>query len=349
MFVDRALITVQAGNGGAGHVSFRRLKYEPKGGPDGGNGGVGGDVILQADDGCNTLLDFRGRPEWTAEVGEKGGKKQCTGKDGQHCVIRVPPGTLVYDNVTGDLIVDMKPQQSFVIAKGGIGGFGNEHYKSSTNQTPLHAHPGFPGERKDLRLELKLIADVGLLGMPNAGKSTLLAAMTKATPKIADYPFTTLAQQLGVAELDSQRRLVVADIPGLIEGASAGAGLGLDFLRHVERTRVLLHLLDAQPADGSSPAENYKKIRKELYAYSPELAEREEIIVLNKMDLIPEKADREDAVKKLRSKLKLGREVEVFAISGAARKGTKELLEHLWNILKRTPHTWSAAPAVTVR
>jgi GTP-binding protein len=340
MFVDRAIINVRAGNGGAGHVSFRRMKYEPKGGPNGGNGGKGGDVILLADEGVNTLLDFRGRPDWEAQDGGSGGKKQCTGLDGQDRVIRLPAGTLVYDNATGELIVDLAPKQRFVVCKGGGGGFGNEHYKSSTNQAPLYAHPGFPGEKRELRLELKLIADVGLVGMPNAGKSTLLAALTKATPKIADYPFTTLAPQLGVAELDPSRRLVIADIPGLIEGASEGHGLGLDFLRHIERTRVLLHLLDCMPPDGSSPADNYKTIRKELYAYSPELAEREEIIVLNKLDLIPDAKEREAAVKKLRAQLKLGREVEVFGISGAARINTRDLLEHLWKVLKRQGTAW---------
>lgn len=364
MFVDRAIIHVKAGDGGPGCVSFRREKFEPKGGPNGGDGGKGGDVVLEADEGKNTLLDFRGHPNWAAENGESGGRKQCIGKDGRDCVIRLPPGTLVYNKDTGDLMVDLQPGQRFTIARGGTGGFGNEHYKSSTNQAPTHAHGGFPGERFDLQLDLKLIADVGLIGMPNAGKSTLLAALTRANPKIADYPFTTLAPQLGVAELvggpapskakrptskpeprGGQRRIVIADLPGLIEGAADGAGLGHDFLRHIERTRVLVHVLDAQPADNSDPAANYKTIRKELAQYSPELAERDEIIVLNKVDLIPDEEDQIAAVKSLRKKLKLGRDAEVLPLSGAARKGTKELLEHLWSMLKQKPRTWEPAAA----
>lgn len=345
MFVDRALITVRAGNGGSGHVSFRRQKYEPKGGPDGGDGGKGGDVWLVADEGLNTLLDFRGRPDWEAQDGNPGGKKQCFGLDGHDLEIKLPPGTLVYDNQTGDLLVDLAPGQRFCICRGGKGGFGNEHYKSPTNQAPTYAHPGFPGDKKQVRLELKLLADVGLLGKPNAGKSTLLAALTRAHPKIANYPFTTLAPQLGVAEVDAQRRMVIADIPGLIEGASQGAGLGLDFLRHIERTRVLVHLLDVLPEDGSTPAENYKMIRAELAAYSPVLAEREEIIVLNKLDLIPDEADREKAIKNLRAKLKLGRDVEVIGISAAGRLNTKPLLEKLWSVVRLKKHTWNSPTA----
>ncbi len=342
MFVDRAVITVQAGKGGAGAVAWRKAKYEPKGGPHGGDGGKGGDVLLVADEGLNTLLDFKGRPLWEAEPGEDGMKKQMHGRDGADRVIRLPPGTMVFNNQSGELIVDLQPAQRFVVARGGKGGFGNEHYKSSTNQAPTYAHPGFPGEQVELRLDLKLIADVGLVGMPNAGKSTLLAALTRAHPKIAAYPFTTLAPQLGVAELDPARRVVIADIPGLIEGASRGAGLGLDFLRHVERTRVLVHLLDCQPPDGSDPADNYRTIRDELYAYSPVLAEREEVIVLNKLDLLPED-DRRGAVGALRAKLKVGREVEVLGLSGAAHLGTRDLLETLWRIVQRTP----APPAPT--
>lgn len=339
MFVDRALITVKAGHGGRGCIAFRRAKYEPKGGPIGGDGGKGGDVVLYADPGCNTLLDFRGRPNWEAQNGGMGEGKQKTGADAPALEVRVPPGTLVYDNLSGELIVDMAPNQRFTVAKGGNGGFGNEHYKNAVTQAPAHAHPGFPGENKELRLELKLLADVGLIGKPNAGKSTLLAATTRANPKIANYPFTTLAPQLGVAELDPTRRLVIADIPGLIEGASQGAGLGLDFLRHVERTKVLVHVLDVMPEDQSDPAANYKMIRKELHAYSPVLAERDEVIVLNKLDLLPE-AERGEAVKRLRAKLKLGREVEVVGLSAAARTGTRDLLEVLWRMLKMVEERW---------
>jgi len=349
MFVDRALINVKAGDGGPGCVSFRRQKYEPKGGPEGGNGGRGGDVIFEADEGCNTLLDFRGHPDWAAEGGGPGLGKQCTGKDGRDLLIRLPPGTLVFNSETDELIVDLQPGQRFIVAKGGDGGFGNEHYKTASNRTPMYAHPGFPGQGYSLKLDLKLIADVGLVGLPNAGKSTLLKALTRASPKIADYPFTTLAPQLGVAELgrDSkektggQRRIVVADLPGLIEGASKGAGLGHDFLRHIERTRVLLHLIDVMPPDGSDPAKNYKMIRKEITKYSGELAERDEVICLNKMDLLSTEKDREAAVKKLRKDLKLGRDADVFALSGATRSGTRELLEHLWKVLKGKPRKWT--------
>ncbi|MBA4120180.1 MAG: GTPase ObgE [Isosphaera sp.] len=348
MFVDRAVISVRAGHGGAGCVSFRRGKYEPKGGPEGGDGGKGGDVVLVADEGCNTLLDFRGRPEWEAESGEPGRGKQQHGADGRDCAVRLPPGTLVYDEDGGGLVVDMVAGQRFVVARGGGGGFGNEHYKNAVQQAPAHAHPGFAGEHKRLRLELKLLADVGLVGMPNAGKSTLLAALSKATPKIADYPFTTLSPQLGVAELDASRRLVVADIPGLIEGASQGHGLGLDFLRHIERTRVLVHVLEVSPTDGSEPAENYRAIRRELAAYSGELAQREEVIVLNKVDLLGAGKEgagaAERAVKALRKELRVGRGQRVLAISAAARLGTRELLEELWGMLKGRARTWDEAP-----
>ena len=362
MFVDRAQITVRAGNGGSGAVAFRRMKYEPKGGPNGGDGGHGGDVVFETDEGRNTLFDFRGHPDWEAQDGEPGGKKQCTGADGRDCVIRVPVGTLVYNAEDGRLMVDLnRPGQRHTIAAGGKGGFGNEHYKSSTNQTPTYSHAGFPGERHDLRLELKLLADVGLVGLPNAGKSTLLAALTRATPKIADYPFTTLSPQLGVAELDGlggggaaraageagggRRRIVIADLPGLIEGASEGHGLGHDFLRHIERTRVIVHVLDAQPSDSSEPAENYRMIRKELAGYSRELAERDEVIVLNKLDLIPEQAERDAAIKRLRGALRLPRDVEVLPLSGAAHIGTRALLERLWTMLRNVPKAWADGSA----
>jgi GTP-binding protein len=338
MFVDQAVISVKAGNGGAGHVSFRREKFAPKGGPDGGNGGDGGSVIFVGDENINTLYDFRGRFHWEAQNGEDGRAKQQSGAAGTDCIVRVPPGTLVYEAKSGQLLADLKANESVVIAKGGVGGWGNEHFKRSTNQVPRKAEAGEPGEARELRLELKLIADVGVIGLPNAGKSTLLAALTRATPKIADYPFTTLSPQLGVAEIDSTRRLVVADIPGLIEGAARGAGLGHDFLRHVERTRVLLHLLDAAPSDGSDPAQNYQKIRAELHEYSPLLSEKQEVIVLNKIDLMDEDQQRE-ATEDLRQKLRLGHADVVIAISGAARQNLRDLLERLWLMAHPAPVT----------
>lgn len=351
MFVDQALITVKAGDGGNGCVSFRREKYVPKGGPDGGDGGRGGSVIFAAEDGMNTLFDFRGNPEWKAKDGGPGTGKQCHGADADDLVIRVPPGTLIFDAESGALLADLKPGERSVIAKGGKGGFGNEHFKSSTNQTPRTAQPGYKGEFFRLRLELKLIADVGLVGMPNAGKSTLLAALTRATPKIGDYPFTTLSPQLGIAELDPKRRIVFADIPGLIEGASRGAGLGQDFLRHIERTRVIVHLLDVRPPDGSDPADNYRTIRKELAEYSAALADKQELVVLNKMDLLPNDEARSEATSDLCGALGLHQTREVLAISGAAALGLRPLLERLWSMLHprgETQEGWKSAPAAEV-
>ncbi len=332
MFVDRAVISIRAGNGGTGKVSFRREKYIPKGGPDGGNGGDGGSVIAVADENVHTLLDFRGAHHWEAKDGDPGGSKDCSGLNGQDRVLRLPAGTLLFNDESGALIADLGPGDRVVVARGGRGGFGNSHFRSSTNQTPRRAEPGEAGERVALRLELKLIADVGIIGLPNAGKSTLLAAVTRATPKIADYPFTTLSPQLGIAEMDSERRIVIADIPGLIEGAASGAGLGHDFLRHIERTRVLVHVLDAAPLDGSDPAANYQTVRKELAAYSTLLAEKPEIIALSKVDLVGEE-DRADLAAEFRRKLKLGAREEVVSLSGATRLGTRELLERLWGML----------------
>ncbi|MCG3122736.1 MAG: GTPase ObgE/CgtA [Phycisphaerales bacterium] len=332
MFVDRAIITVRAGKGGDGCVAFRREKGEPKGGPNGGDGGKGADVVLVAEDGMHTLYDFRGVPALEAKDGDPGGGKQCHGADAPDLIVKLPPGTLVYNDQTGELMTDLKPADRVVIAKGGKGGWGNEHFKSSTNQTPRRATPGAPGESFRLRFELKLIADVGFVGLPNAGKSTLLAALTRATPKIADYPFTTLSPQLGISELDAMRRIVMADIPGLIEGAAQGAGLGLDFLRHIERTRVLVHLLDAQPPDGTTPAQNYRTVRHELTQYSEALASKPELIVLNKIDLLmPEEV--EVAVKSLARELDVDPRVGVLAISGAANTNLRPLLDKLWAML----------------
>lgn len=346
MFVDQVTIEVRAGKGGDGCVSFYRGAYRPKGGPDGGDGGRGGDIIFVADPGLNTLVDFKGVRHWYAQSGEQGRGKQQFGKAGEDREIRVPAGTMIVNDLTGELIHDMQPGDRVVIAKGGRGGFGNEHFKSSTNQTPRQSTPGDPGEEFTLRLELRLIADVGIVGLPNAGKSTLLSAITRAHPKIADYPFTTLSPQLGIAELDRERRIVLADIPGLIDGAADGAGLGHDFLRHIERTRVIVHLIDPLP-DKGTPAESYQMIRQELEAYSTELAEKPELIVLNKADLFVDEAEMDALVREFRSNLRLGGQVDVLFISGASGQGLTPMLETLWTMLRgktKAETGWKAEP-----
>src|SRR5258706_1591490 len=287
MFVDEAQVPLKAADGGNGCVSFRREKYIPKGGPDGGDGGNGGTIRFVADAAKNTLMDFAGKHHWKAPRGEDGKGKKMAGHNGEDLVIPVPIGTLIYDQ-DHDMILlaDLnEPGREVTIAKGGRGGLGNWNFRSATNQTPRYAEPGTLGQERNLKLELKLIADVGLVGMPNAGKSTLLSVVSAARPKIAAYPFTTLEPQLGIAVMSGDRRIVFADIPGLIEGAHAGAGLGHDFLRHIERTKVIVHILDLYPADESDPADNYKKIRAELEAFSPLLATKQEIIAANKIDL----------------------------------------------------------------
>jgi len=315
---------VKAGDGGAGCVSFRREKYVPKGGPDGGDGGNGGSIIFIADPNKNTLLDFAGKHHWKAKSGQAGMGKKMYGESGDDLLIRVPPGTLVYDTDKQLLLTDLdQPQKQVVIARGGKGGRGNWHFKSSTNQAPRYAEPGTEGEERNLKLELKLIADVGLVGMPNAGKSTLLRAISAARPKVADYPFTTLEPQLGIVELSGDRRIVVADIPGLIEGAQHGAGLGHAFLRHIERTRIIVHLLDVAPMGGSEPAENYRKIRAELEAFSPQLAEKDEIIVANKIDLLTDDGELASLCRALSPR-------EVVPISAATRAGIDSLKQLMW-------------------
>ncbi|MFI4873013.1 MAG: GTPase ObgE [Phycisphaerales bacterium JB061] len=342
MFVDLATIKVRAGNGGDGCVSFYRAKYQPKGGPDGGDGGDGGSVIAVADNNVNTLIEYRGHHHWSAPHGEQGKSSSMHGASSEDTLLRVPPGTLIYDDNTGELLKDLGENETFVVAKGGKGGFGNEHFKGPQNQTPRSATPGEQGEQRTIRLQLKLIADVGLVGLPNAGKSTLLQALTRANPKIANYPFTTLSPQLGITQLDASRKLVIADIPGLIEGAAEGHGLGHDFLKHIERTRVIAHLIEAEPADGSAPIENYKKIRAELAAYSSILAEKPEIIVVSKSDLMLEE-DQQQLVRDIRSGLQLGRDEEVVVISSVARKGLAEFQELLWSSLSKNPEPgWSA-------
>jgi GTP-binding protein len=327
MFVDEARIYVKAGDGGDGCVSFRREKFVPKGGPEGGDGGDGGSVIFVADPSENTLMDFASQHHWKAGRGQSGMGSRCAGKDGADLVIKVPPGTLIYDNEHNILLADLDaPGKEIVIAKGGRGGRGNWHFKSSTNQSPRYAEPGTEGGERHLRLELKLIADVGLVGMPNAGKSTMLRAISAARPKVADYPFTTLDPQLGIAEIVGERRIIFADIPGLIEGAQQGAGLGHAFLRHIERTKIIVHMLDMFPPDNSDPAENYRVIRRELEAFSPELAHKHEIIGANKMDLTLDN----EAIDKLRAALP-GK--EIIPISGHSHQGVRDLLERAWTIL----------------
>lgn len=288
-FVDEAVIKVSAGKGGNGCLSFRREKYIPKGGPDGGDGGDGGSVLLQADIGVNTLVDYRYVRNYQAENGQGGSGGNCRGKSGVDLVLRVPVGTTVIDDDTGEILGDLAEDGELLkVAQGGFHGLGNTRYKSSTNRAPRQTTPGSEGEQRNLRLEMKVLADVGLLGMPNAGKSTFIRAVSAAKPKVADYPFTTLVPNLGVVKVQPHRSFVVADIPGLVEGAAHGAGLGIRFLKHLTRNRLLLHLVDAAPFDGSDPAETARVIAEELEAFSPTLAQRERWLVLNKLDLLPE-------------------------------------------------------------
>jgi len=340
MFVDEAIIHVKAGDGGNGCVSFRREKYIPKGGPDGGDGGNGGSVIFVADAGKDTLLDFAGKHHWRAERGEAGQGKKMYGHGGADLVINVPCGTLIYDQEHHTLLADLDvPDKRITICRGGKGGRGNFHFRTPVNQAPRYAEPGTEGGERLLKLELKLIADVGLVGMPNAGKSTLLRAVSAARPKVADYPFTTLDPQLGIVDLIGDRRMVFADIPGLIEGAQHGAGLGHAFLRHIERTHCIVHLLDLYPPDNSDPADNYRTIRAELEAFSPVLATKREIIAANKMDL----AIDDEALAKLRADL--GGKT-VHAISGVSRQGVEPLLELIWKMVLELR---AEAPVVSVK
>ncbi|MDD5134359.1 MAG: GTPase ObgE [Phycisphaerae bacterium] len=329
MFIDEVKITVKAGNGGRGCVSFRREKYIPKGGPDGGDGGKGGDVYFRAAEDVDTLLDFSGRPNWDAQNGQPGSGVNRHGLNGEDLVIPVPVGTQVYDTDLEDLLlVDLnEPGMKVRICRGGIGGRGNKTFATSTRQTPRYAQTGRPGRVRNVRLVLKLIADIGLVGMPNAGKSTLLSRCSQARPRIADYPFTTLEPMLGIIELDEERRFVMADLPGLIEGAHSGAGLGINFLKHIERTRIIVHLLDIMPMDESEPADNYKKIRKELLSYSKELGKKKEIIVINKIDVDPDG----EILKKIKKKFRK----KVYTISAATGKGIRELCEELHKQVQR--------------
>lgn len=330
-FIDSARISVRGGDGGDGVAAFRREKYVPKGGPSGGDGGDGGSVILEVDEGLSTLLDFRYRHEHHARPGEKGANKDRYGKRGEDTILRVPAGTMVYDDDSGALLADLQRHgQRFVAARGGKGGRGNIHFATAIDRAPRHFEHGTPGQERAIRLELKLLADVGLVGFPNVGKSSLIARVSAARPKIADYPFTTLIPNLGVVQLSQDRSLVLADVPGLIEGAHAGAGLGHQFLRHLERTRVLIHLLEISPVPGRTPLRDYLALRRELTLYDAKLAERTEIVVLNKVDLPTTKAK----MTALRATF-ARRKVKLFAISAATGEGIGEVLEAAWQALVR--------------
>ncbi|NHB89422.1 Obg family GTPase CgtA [Photorhabdus tasmaniensis] len=334
-FVDEARILVVAGDGGNGCVSFRREKYIPKGGPDGGDGGDGGDVYLLADENLNTLIDYRFEKSFRAERGQNGQSRDCTGKRGQDTTIKVPVGTRVRDMATGEILGDMtRHEQRLMVAKGGFHGLGNTRFKSSVNRAPRQKTMGTSGETRELMLELMLLADVGMLGMPNAGKSTFIRAVSAAKPKVADYPFTTLVPSLGVVRMDNEQSFVVADIPGLIEGASDGAGLGIRFLKHLERCRVLLHLIDICPVDESDPVENARIIVNELQQYSEKLAEKPRWLVFNKVDLLePEEA-------KQRAQViadELGLEGDFYMISAINRLGVKELCWDIMEFMKTKP------------
>ncbi len=332
-FIDEAIITVQSGDGGSGCVSFRREKYVPKGGPDGGDGGKGGDVILIASAGRRTLYPFRFRREFAAERGAGGQGRQKSGRNGQDLVIELPPGTIVRDADSGDLLKDFSiAGDSFIVARGGRGGKGNTHFKSSTHRTPRFAQPGGAGESKRLQLELKLLADVGIVGLPNAGKSTLISVVSSARPKIADYPFTTLVPNLGVVKAGNHEPFVMADIPGLIEGAHAGTGLGTRFLRHVERTRLIVHLIDAGGIDPENPLAAFDTVNREMALYSPSLARKPQVVALNKLDL-PGSEERARAFKAA-----LGRRRKVHLISAATSLGVAPLLADVCRRLDRLAH-----------
>jgi GTP-binding protein len=334
-FIDEVFITAQSGDGGSGCVSFRREKFVPRGGPDGGDGGKGGDVILRSTSRRRTLYPFRFQRQFKAKNGAHGRGKQKTGKNGEDLTIEIPPGTLVSDADANDLLKDFtQPGESYVVAKGGRGGQGNSRFKTSTQRAPRYAQPGEPGEFLKLKLELKLLADVGIIGLPNAGKSTLISVLSSATPKIADYPFTTLSPTLGVVQPDQEESFIVADIPGLIEGAHKGAGLGIRFLRHIERTRFLVHLLDASAIDPHNPLESYEAINRELAQYNPLLTEKPQIVVLNKMDI----PGTEKAAKIIQTAIK---DRQVLQISAATRRGIEllklRLVEFLGNHTSQQP------------
>lgn len=332
MFADRAKVYVRSGRGGDGHVSFRREKYVPNGGPDGGDGGDGGSIIFEVDEGLNTLTDFRHTRKYCAENGQEGGKKNCRGKNGRDIIIKVPPGTVIKEAESGKVIADMSgDNRRILLLKGGRGGNGNQHYATSTMQAPKYAQPGQEARELELLLELKVIADVGLAGFPNVGKSTFLARVTNARPKIANYHFTTLNPHLGVVDLEDARGFVIADIPGLIEGASEGVGLGHEFLRHIERTKLLIHIVDAASVEGRDPVADVYAINKELAAYNPEIAGRPQVIAANKIDMLYE--GEEEALVLLKEEFE-PQGIRVFPISAVSGEGVRELLYYVSSLLE---------------
>ena len=344
MFVDVAKIRIKAGRGGDGHIGFHREKYVASGGPDGGDGGKGGDIVFVVDNHMATLLDFRYKRKYVAADGEPGGTKRCFGKDGADTVIKVPRGTLIKDGETGALIHDMSDDKPFIAARGGKGGWGNAHFATPTRQAPRFAKPGMEGDARFILLELKLIADVGLIGFPNVGKSTLLSMISAARPKIANYHFTTLAPNLGVVFVSEGSSLVCADIPGIIEGAAEGAGLGHDFLRHIERCRLLVHLVDVSGSEGRDPVEDLDTINSELHRYSEALAQRPQIIVANKCDILDPDSDN---LARLQARAdQLG--CPLFRLSAAANQGVKELVYHVWNRLEKLPPVEVFAPEMSL-
>ena len=335
MFADRAKIFIRSGKGGDGHVSFRRELFVPNGGPDGGDGGKGGDVIFEVDEGLTNLSEYRHRAKFTAEPGEQGGKKRCHGANGKNLILKVPAGTIIREAESGKVIADMSgDNKRQVILKGGRGGQGNMHYATATMQVPKYAQPGQAAQELWVNLELKVIADVGLVGFPNVGKSTLLSRVSNAKPKIANYHFTTLNPMQGVVDLGDGSSFIMADIPGLIEGASEGVGLGHEFLRHVERTKILLHVVDAASTEGRDPIDDIYKINEELKNYNEELASRPQIIAANKTDVIY--SEDEDPVEKIRAEFE-PQGIKVFPISAVSGKGVKELISYIWEVLKELP------------
>ena len=334
MFADRAKILIRSGKGGDGHVSFRRELYVPNGGPDGGDGGRGGDVIFEVDEGLNTLYEYRHKRKFKAQDGEEGGKRRCHGKDGSDIILKVPEGTIIREAESGKVIADMSGEnRRQVILQGGRGGAGNMHFATSTMQVPKYAQPGVPAQELEVLLALKVIADVGLVGFPNVGKSTFLSRVTNAQPKIANYHFTTLNPNLGVVDLQGAPGFVIADIPGLIEGASEGVGLGHEFLRHIERTRVLIHIVDAASTEGRDPVADIYAINKELEAYNEEIAARPQVIAANKIDVLD---DNEEPIQRLKDEFE-PQGIKVFPISAVAGKGLKELLYYVRELLDQTP------------